>query len=175
MSGSVEPAVATAYHEAGHALARYLVHGSTGPVAPAPFPDKEAGAEMEPLPPELLDGTRLVPGPYSAVLRNRLVQEVKTGLGGCVAEAILLRRDPLEVLDNEPSLESDRSIVFGVGGSLWLDTEERDREIEALATEMTRELQARWATVERIATAYLEGPLTATQVRELVDPPPVGD
>jgi hypothetical protein len=163
-----DPEVATAYHEAGHAVARFFTHGTTGPIIPAPLEGKEAGAEAEPLPGELLDGTELVPGPYTPEQRERLIAEIRTTLAGCVAEGMIVRRSALDVLEDAAS-SSDRAAVWGIAGRLWNNTDERDRRVDALCDEVETAMAMHWSKAERVARAYLErGELTAEEVRDLV-------
>jgi hypothetical protein len=47
-----------AYNEAGHAVARYVVYGTTGRVELLDEGDKAGQSEVPPLPDSLLDGTK---------------------------------------------------------------------------------------------------------------------
>lgn len=168
MAAPIDPQRATAYHEAGHAVARFLVHGTTGAIIAAPQEGKEAGAEAEPLPPELLNGTQLVAGPYTPPQRQRLIAEIRTTLAGCVAEGMLLSREPLDVLEDAASC-SDRMTVWGIAGRLWTNTDERDERVASFAKDLVEEFDVEWAKVDRVANAYLQqGDLTPSEVAHLV-------
>lgn len=165
----------TACHEAGHAVGRFLVHGTTGALSPEPLPEKEAGAESEPLPPDLREPDptrqgeeRLVDGPFSTSQRTRLEQEIKTTLGGSAAEGLVRGKPALEVLD-EAAQRSDWNLVWGIAKRLWPKPTGRERKVERLAEEVTNELDAVWDTVTLVAETYeSRGRLTAAEVADLV-------
>jgi hypothetical protein len=149
-----------ACHEAGHAVERYIVHGTTGAIRPAPLPGKEAGAESEPLPDDLRVAdplkpgeTKLVEGPYSDGQRRRLEQEIQTTLAGSVAEGLVRGSEPLDVL-TEPAQQSDWELVWGIASRLWPTKEEQDEEVARLAAEVEVDLDAAWTTLKRVAEAY---------------------
>jgi hypothetical protein len=148
----------TSIHEAGHAIERYLVHGSTGAVRPEPAEGKQAGAESEPLPESLREtaanspsGERLRDGPYSEDERARLIQQVKTTLAGSVAEGIGQGREPLDVLEDGEQ-RSDACEVWGIAKRLW--PEAFQDEVAALADEVEADLNRAWPWLTRVAEAY---------------------
>ncbi len=146
-----------AFHESGHALARYLIHGTTGPMALEPAPGKQAGVEAEPLPLDLLhpDSHRLVGGPYNPAQRSRLVEEVKTTLAGSVAEAMVTGESALDVLEHEEQA-SDRQQVYGIAGRLLPMTDERDRFVEDACVEVKTLLESHRSVLDALATAFEE-------------------
>lgn len=149
----------TAIHEAGHAVERYLEHGTTGAMRREPLPGKEAGAEMEPLPPSLLETdretgkARLREGPYEAAERARLEQEIKTTLAGAVAEALDWGRDPLEQLEQSGN-GSDAADVYGIAKRLWPDERVRAANIRRAAEGVEADIDDRWQTVTALAEAF---------------------
>jgi hypothetical protein len=165
----------TSCHEAGHAVGRYIVHGTTGAISPEPLPDKEAGAESEALPPDLREpdpkrqgDERLVDGPYSSSQRAPLEKEIKTTLGGSAAEGLVRGKPALEVLEETPQ-RSNWNVVWGIAKQLWPNSIDREREVERLAEEITNELDDVWGTVMAVAEAYeSRGQLTGAEVAELV-------
>lgn len=160
-----------AYHEAGHAVARWLVHGSTGPVVRAPTADAQAGAESHPFPAAL---QKIVNGPdpvghrYSETQAERLTQEVKTALAGCVSEGMLVGRDTGELL-SEPENHHDEKTAYACAGLLnKTSTSARDKLIDDLVAELRSELQRECKAVRAIAKAFMERDLSAADVKGLI-------
>jgi hypothetical protein len=167
----------TSIHEAGHAVERHRVHGTTGAIRPEPLPGKEAGAKMEPLPPNLCEPNPLEAGtvrlrnpPYTSSERTRLEQEIKTALAGSVAEGINWGRDPLETL-GERAQASDARHVYGIAKKLWPDPTTTEREVARLAAEVEADLDSAWEIVVKVAEAYEAAPegLTAEEVGKAMD------
>jgi hypothetical protein len=162
-------ALLTSIHEAGHAVERNIVFGTTGAVRPDPQPGKEAGAETEPLPPALLtptpagDGETLRDPPYSRAEVDRLLDEMKVALAGVVAEAINYDADPLDRL-NEAALSSDAIYAQGIAQRLWCDAQLREHELQRLLYEVRHELDAAWDAVVRVAQSYEASPLGLSSV-----------
>jgi hypothetical protein len=160
----------TAIHEAGHAVARYLIHGTTGAIRPTPAPGKAAASESEPLPCHLRGA--LARREYIGSDRTRLLEEIQTTLAGPAAEAAMRGKPTLDVLE-EPPQRSDCEVVYGVAGLLWTTPAVRDREVARIASEMDQALSDDWALVEAVATAYLrDGQLTADDVRQAIESVP---
>jgi hypothetical protein len=161
----------TAVHEAGHALARWQVHGTTGAIRHSPLPEKQAGAESEPLPDELVvvrnGENRPREGPYTDAERWRLAQEMQTTVAGAAAEANLWGKEPLTVLD-EPEQSTDCACFWGIANALWNDQQLRNQQVEIIVRRASEDVRNYWNVVLRIAAAFEEGDLSAQQVRALI-------
>lgn len=164
-----------AIHEAGHALERYLLHGTTGAMLPVPLPGKKAGAESEPLPdclrepnPNESDEERVVAGPYSEKQRARLEQEIKTTLAGSVAEGLDWGREPLEVLE-DPEQKSDADYAYGIAKLLW-PAGQYNAEAVRLASEVEMELDSCWQALVDLAERYDSPPegLSVSEVKAIL-------
>lgn len=161
-----------AIHEAGHALERYLLHGTTGAILSEPLPDKQAGAETQPLPDCLLEPIpgkpaekRVAAGPYTAKQRARLEQEIKTALAGSVAEGLDWGREPLEVLE-DPQQKSDADYAYGIAKLLW-PADQYNAEVARLAGDVEAELDSCWPALVDLAERYDSPPvgLGASEVK----------
>jgi hypothetical protein len=164
----------TSCHEAGHAVERFLVFGTTGAICSEPIHGKEAGAEVEPLPPELFeenpttDGKRWIPGPYSPAQQSRLEQELKVAVAGSVAEAAVREMSPLDVL-SEPAQTTDWETVWGIAHTIWQKKDLEDREVERLTNEVEQSLRTHWAWVRAVAEKFdAQGCLSASEVGRLL-------
>jgi hypothetical protein len=168
----------TAYHEAGHAVARYLIHRKTGAIRRSPFADKEAGAESERLPAHLIvpnpanpAQTGIRPGPYTDEERLRLESELKTTVAASVTEAIVTGRDAVDDVLEDEAQRSDRAHFWTIANSLWAgDPSTRDQSVNRLVREVDEAMVTAWRKVEAVATAYLhsEDGLSADEVERLL-------
>jgi hypothetical protein len=147
-------ASAEAIHEAGHAVERYLLHGTTGAIRSEPFTDKLAGAETEPFPESLMtnNGTTLKDPPYDADETTFLLKEIKTTLAGAVAEGLMRGKGPLDVL-GESEQSSDDQHVHAIAKRLWPHDEVKNA-VDGLIDEVILDIDGAWQKVTRVAEAY---------------------
>ena len=167
-------ATVTAIHEAGHAVARHIVHGTTGAIRWKPESGREAGAESEPLPDHLVENrgsglpARLADGPFRHESdRFRLEQEIKTTLAGSIAEAAVRGTQP-DVVLSELAQDSDFEYSAGIANKLWAETGERERNLERITAETSSEILKYWPAVSRVADAFDERDLTADDVASAI-------
>jgi hypothetical protein len=111
-----------AIHEAGHAVERYLLHGTTGAIRAEPSRGKEAAAEIGRFPDSLLtnNGATLKGPPYDANQTDFLEKAIKTTFAGFVAEGLMRGVEPSLVL-GEHEQESDDRQVVNLAKCLWGD------------------------------------------------------
>lgn len=170
-----QPECVVAMHEAGHAVARFLVHGDTGEVLLEP--GRQGRSQSKPLPP-CIHEARLQNEPFTPCERARLEAEIKTALAGAITEAWARQIPPREVLmEAEQHLDRDsiQLCATDLWGSkdLWLGAASQDMEARArvngLLEAIGHELLAHRNCVERVA-AKLERQrgLTALEVRQLL-------
>jgi hypothetical protein len=160
----------TAIHEAGHAVVRWAIDGTTGEVLlDPPEADKAGKAAVPLLPPSLLDGTTPMPKPsYTDWEECAIENYIRRALAGAAAEQELDgSRDSIEaVLDR-----TDGSDSFGIARRYWPnDYDGADRRVERLVPGVREIVETHWDRIERIAAALEKtGSLDEPTVRRLIE------
>jgi ATP-dependent Zn protease len=152
---------ATAYHEAGHAVAHYLLRRAGRLREVTIVPDAQRGTPGRA--PRWTDPYDLDDGPWSDLVKVRLQHEAMVLLAGGIAERRFAGRT--DQADTQSDYEKAAELALAISGS----EHAADAFLDWLGT-VTEDLVAdRWPAVEAIAAALLQQrTLSAHDVDQLV-------
>jgi len=152
-----------AVHEAGHAVVRWRLDGSTGAVTIEPDePGKAGKAEVPLLPSSLLKGTKpFAHADYNAEELAAIDDYIRRGFAGVVAEQRVSGRSLDQLLGR-----SDIGDTYGIARSYWPDEgTAADGRADRLISDVERLVDEQWQRIERLARVlYERGTLTAAEV-----------
>lgn len=160
----------TANHEAGHAVARYLLWGTTGDTSIQRYGDDWGRSESQPLPREYFDnhGFRF---PESPLQRRVLKKVMLSVLAGSAGESALLldRGEASSTREVFESKSDDQKPFWNAARRLWPEPPRRDRgaaHVEFLADRLVAEGRH---LIKALASELLvRTDLTATEVAQTI-------
>ena len=162
LSNSAPPMEAerlTAFHEAGHAVMAQLCGRQVTEVEIIGDREHTGSVQSLAFPPDPADG----PAPEAET--EELERQVKCILAGVVAEKMVSGRKGWD----ETSEDVDAAVRLGM--RLVDDCEDVLPLLEAIGTDVERDLHAHWAAVEMLAAELLDRKaLTGSEVRRLLTP-----